>query len=155
MPDELLDIEINDFEHLDLQSCDALERAVLADFFEAMRTGIIGPTATAGSPTLHLGSGTASPRTDSAGSFHWTSRTTAFPAIFPQELSRLTRLQDVRLGGSRIVGCIPLALLSVPDNDFDGLGVPECSVHIPDYYLRTAVLEAVGKDSGEIDDLRG
>ena len=36
MPDDLLDIEINDFEHLELQSCDALERAVLAGLFEAM-----------------------------------------------------------------------------------------------------------------------
>ena len=79
MPDELLDIEINDFEHLDLQSCDALERAVLADFFEAMDgdnwTNSDGWLSDAPLGQWH---GVSTDRT--AESFHWTSRTTAFPA---------------------------------------------------------------------------
>ena len=156
MPDELLDIEINDFEHLDLQPCDALERAVLADFFEAMGgdnwTSSDGWLSDAplgqwhGVSTDRYGRVISLDLTDNGGS-----------GEIPQALNRLTRLQDVRLGGSRIVGCIPLALLNVSDNDFDGLGVPECSVHIPDYNFRTALKEALGKDPGteiSLDDMK-
>ena len=156
MPDELLDIEINDFEHLDLQPCDALERAVLADFFEAMDgdnwTNSDGWISDAPLGQWH---GVSTDRYGRVVSLDLTDN--GVSGEIPQALNRLTKLQDVRLGGSRILGCIPLALLSVPDNDFDGLGVPECSVQIPDYYFRTALKEALGKDPGaEIyaDDLK-
>ena len=156
MPDELLDIEINDFEHLDLQSCDALERAVLAELFEAANgdnwTNSDGWLSDAPLEQWH---GVSTDRYGRVVSLDLTNN--GVSGEIPQALNRLTKLQDVRLGGSRIVGCIPLALLSVPDNDFDGLGVPECSVQIPDYYFRTALKEALGKDPGaEIyaDDLK-
>ena len=156
MPDELLDIEINDFEHLDLQPCDALERGVLAELFEAANgdnwTNSDGWLSDApleqwhGVSTDRYGRVTALDLADNGVS-----------GEIPQALSRLTRLSDVRLSGNRIVGCIPLALLGAPDNDFDGLGVPKCAVHIPDLRLRTVLLEALRKDSGNeifLDDLK-
>ena len=157
MPDDLLDIEINDFEHLELQSCDALERAVLAGLFEAMGgdnwTSSDGWLSDAPLGQWH---GVSTDRYGRVVSLDLTDN--GVSGEIPSALSRLTRLRHVRFGGNHIVGCIPLALLAVPDNDLDVLGVPECGVlQIPDYQLRTAVLELLGKDSGaEIytDDLK-
>ena len=154
--DELLDIEINDFEHLELQSCDALERAVLAGLFEAMG----GDNWTSSDGWLSdapVGQwyGVSTDLYGRVASLDLADN--GVSGEIPSALSRLTRLSDVRLSGNRIVGCIHLALLGVPDNDFDGLGVPKCAVHIPDYYFRTALKEALGKDLGaEIyaDDLK-
>ena len=130
MPDDLLDIENNDFEHLDLQPCDALERSVLAELFET--TGGDNWTTNDGwlsdAPLGHW-HGVSTDLHGRVSTLDLTDNDVS--GEIPVGLSRLTRLRQVRLGGNQIVGCIPLALLAVPDNDFDVLGVPKCPEPTP------------------------
>ena len=44
----------------------------------------------------------------------------------PMELGLLSNLASVKLSGNSLTGCIPIALQSVPTNDLDGLGLPDC-----------------------------
>ena len=130
MPDDLLDIENNDFEHLDLQPCDALERGVLAELFETMDgdnwTDSDGWLSDAPFEQWYGVS------MDSHGRVSTLDLTdNGVSGEIPVGLSRLTRLRQVRLGGNQIVGCIPLAVLAVSDNDFDVLGIPECPEPTP------------------------
>lgn len=146
VPDELMDIEHNDFEHIDLQPCDAFERNVLYELFVATdgdnwtrNDGWLSDAPVGhwhGVSTDHNGRVVSLDLMDNG-----------IAGEIPAVLSRLTKLREVRFNGNQIAGCIPLKLLSVPDNDLDLLGVPECGVHIPDYYLRMALLDALGKDS--------
>ncbi len=125
MPDDLLEIEINDFEGLDLQPCDGYERTALAELFEAL-----------GGDNWSSNDGWLSDAP--VGQWHGVStdgygRVTSLNLAnngasgeIPAALSRLTRLSHSRFGGNQISGCIPLALFSVPDNDFTDTGVPDC-----------------------------
>ena len=45
----------------------------------------------------------------------------------PAELTKLTALEELRLSGNSLMGCIPLALRSVATNDLDDLGLPDCA----------------------------
>ena len=45
----------------------------------------------------------------------------------PAELGLLHNLVSVKLSGNSLTGCIPIALQSVPTNDLDGLGLPDCA----------------------------
>ena len=147
MPDDLLDVQNNDFEHIGLQPCDAMERGVLAELFEA---------ANGDNWTNSNGWLSDAP----LGQWHGVStgpygRVVALDLSengvsgeIPTGLGRLSRLDRVGFGGNQITGCVPLALLAIPDNDFDVLAVPECGVNVPDFYVRTALLDALGKDPG-------
>ena len=156
MPDDLAEIQNNDFKHIGLQPCDLMERSVLSEVFEAANgvnwTNSDGWLSDAplgqwhGVSTDRYGRVTALDLSDNGVS-----------GEIPQVLSRLTRLREVRLSGNRLSGCIPLALLADPDIDLDDLNLPECGVHIPDFYLRETLLEALRKDSGTeifLDDLQ-
>ena len=50
----------------------------------------------------------------------------------PHSLTRLDKLQTLDLGGNHLSGCIPAALLRVPDNDLHLLDLPFCETP-PDY----------------------
>ncbi len=125
IPDDLLRIENNDFKHLDLQPCEVLERGVLADLFEALggdnwsnNDGWISDA------PLGRWHGVSTDPHGRVVSLDLTEN--GVSGQIPSGLSRLTRLHQLRLGGNPIAGCLPLALMAVPDNDFDVLGVPEC-----------------------------
>ena len=156
MPDDLLDIENNDFEHVDLQPCEAFERNVLSELFVATDgdnwTRSDGWLSNAPVEQWH---GVSTDRYGRIDSLDLTDN--GLSGEIPTVLRGLTRLREVRFGENQIAGCIPLALLAVPDNDLGFLGVPECGVYIPDYYLRMVLMDALGKDSdAEIyaDDLK-
>lgn len=44
----------------------------------------------------------------------------------PSELGNLTNLETLTLGDNQFTGCIPEGLRSIPDNDFNRLGLPFC-----------------------------
>ncbi len=125
MPDDLLDIENNDFEQLDLQPCAVLELGVLAELFAAM--GGDGWTKSDGWLSDAPFEQWHGVNTDMHGRVTSLVLTdNGLSGVIPKVLSRLTRLHQLRLGGNQVAGCIPRTLLTVADNDFDILGVPEC-----------------------------
>ena len=129
LPDDLLHIENNDFENLDLPPCDALERRVLAVLFEAM--GGNGWTTSDGwlsDAPLEQWYGVSTNQHDRVVSLDLADN--GVSGEVPFVLGRLTGLSQLKLGGNQISGCLPVALLTVPDNDFDLLGVPECATPI-------------------------
>ena len=129
LPDDLLHIENNDFENLDLPPCDALERRVLAVLFEAM--GGNGWTTSDGwlsDAPLEQWYGVSTNQHDRVVSLDLADN--GVSGEVPFVLGRLTGLSQLKLGGNQISGCLPVALLTVPDNDFDLLGVPECAAPI-------------------------
>ena len=44
----------------------------------------------------------------------------------PSKLLQLEHLTHLHLGGNRLEGCVPPPLRSVPNNDLDALGLPDC-----------------------------
>ena len=148
MPDELMDIEINDFEHIDLHPCNALERGVLAELFEA--TGGDNWTNSdgwlSGAP-LEQWHGITADRFGRVTALDLTDNGVA--GEIPRGLGRLTRLHQLRLGGNQMAGCLPPALLAVPDNDYDILGVPECPPPVTMEDVRALPWFADGLDEHE------
>ena len=47
--------------------------------------------------------------------------------IVPAELAELTGLEELRLSGNSLSGCIPPSLREVAVNDLDDLGLPDCA----------------------------
>ena len=45
----------------------------------------------------------------------------------PVELAELSGLEELRLSGNRLSGCIPVGLKDVDANDLDQLGLPDCT----------------------------
>ena len=59
----------------------------------------------------------------------------------PAALDSLPALESLHLSGNRLTGCVPEGLWYVPDNDFDRLGLPFCTV---DRAVLVALYDATG-----------
>ena len=125
IPDDLMAVEDNDFEHMGFQPCDVLERSVLVMLFRATD----GDNWTNNDSWL----------SDAPlGQWHGVSTDPHGRVVsldlaenevsggIPRGLSHLTLLQQLRLGGNQIGGCLPPVLLAVPDNDLHVLDLPDC-----------------------------
>ena len=66
----------------------------------------------------------------------------------PNTLGHLAKLDAVHLSRNAMVGCVPLSLGDLSSADFGQLMLSECGVHFPDYWLKTAMMEVLGKDEG-------
>ena len=147
IPDGVLDIKTTDLNHVDLPSCSEFERDVLAKLYEATE----GVNWTNGEGWL-----TDAPLDDWYGiDANEFGRVVAVDLTsnnlsgeIPNALGRLLKLNAVYLSGNGITGCMPLSIVDLPTNEFDDWALRECGVHFPDYWLKTAMMERLGKEPG-------
>ena len=147
IPDRLFEIETTDLVHVELEPCDQLEREVLVSWFEE----------TGGGTWINSdGWLTEAPLGEWYGvTTNEFGRVVAIDlednnliGEIPNALGRLSKLSGVHLSGNAITGCVPISLLNLPTNDFGDLMLDQCGVHFPDYWLKTAMLQRLGKEEG-------
>ena len=145
--DGLLDIESNDFYDVDLESCSQAERDALAMMYERTdgANWINGDGWLTDAPLDEWYGVT----TDEYG------RVVGIDLVennlngeISNALGKLAKLETLRLTGNAITGCVPISLANLPTNDFGDSMLNECSVHFPDNWLKSAMLERLGMEPG-------
>ncbi len=147
IPVDVLAIESTDFYDVDLPDCGGAERDALQSFYEA----------TGGDNWInHEGWLTISPLGEWYGvAVNEFGRVVGIDLTdnnlsgeIPNAFGKLSKLETVRISGNAITGCVPLSLGDLPKSDFGDLMLIECGIHFPDFRLKTAILERLGKEPG-------
>ena len=147
IPDGVAAIESTDLHDVDLPSCGFAEREVLTNLYEAT-DGVNWANSE--------GWLTGAPLDEWYGvTTNTYGRVVGIDLVgnnlsgeIPGGTGGLAKLEAVRLSGNSITGCLPISLSDLPTNDFGDLMLSECGVHFPDYWLKTAMLERLGKEPG-------
>ena len=147
IPDAVFDLDHNDLHDVDLPSCGEAEKEVLVSFYNL--TGGSDWTDNRGWLTdaaLEEWHGVTTNEFGRIVSLDLTANNVR--GAIPNDLSKLSKLEGIQLSGNAITGCIPVSVGNLPNNEFGELTLSECGVPFPDYWLKTAMIEVLGKDEG-------
>ena len=127
IPVGLRDVSESDSERLGLPFCDASDRAVLVAFYNATD----GPDWTNNTNWIidaPIGQWHGVTTNVSGRVTRLDLDDNRLTGEIPAALDSLSALESLHLSSNELTGCVPEGLWYVPDNDFDQLGLPFCTV---------------------------
>ena len=140
VPAGLRDVSENDSDRLGLPFCDVADREVLVALYNATN----GPSWTNSANWLSdkpMGRWYGVTTNEGGRVTHLDLDDNRLTGEIPAALDSLSALESLHLSGNRLTGCVPEELWYVPDNDFDRLGLPFCTV---DRAVLVALYNATG-----------